>query len=327
MTEREKFDVVLLSGGGIKGIGELGALHYHYENGPLDLEHVEEYVGTSIGSLINLLMVCGYTPMEIFTKVYTTNEFFKLPELGSPLDIFSNYGIASIHSLFRIVEELVISKIKKIPTLLELKNITGKLLTITVVNVSKKRVEYINYETHPSLNAIDAIKMSCNLPFIFHKIKYNGDYWVDGGLADSFPYGGVKNKTGNILGVIVSGIDISTGTSEDTFINYIYNLIVIPMNPIVQLRTKNIGKNVKLVIVNFDNISILNFSIENDKKMEMFMKGYQVAKREDEKEILYIKDWKFDIENEDEPQDVIADLPILEHSADGWETWEGVFDD
>src|SRR5437868_7275607 len=152
---KKKFDVILLSGGGIKGIGHLGTLHYYHEMGTLDLSYVREFVGTSIGALINFLMVCGYSPMEIFTKVYTLTNFFKL-EGSNIWDLFSRYGLLSIHPLMREVEEMVIAKFGKLPTLLELKEMTGKLLTITAVNVSKTRVAYLNYETYPKLGALDA---------------------------------------------------------------------------------------------------------------------------------------------------------------------------
>jgi predicted acylesterase/phospholipase RssA len=289
MSTKEKFDVVLLSGGGIKGIGELGILHYYYERGMLDLSHVTEFVGTSIGSLINLLMICGYTPMEIFTKVYTTTNFFKPGDFANLWSLFNNYGITSIDPLMKIIESMVIEKLGKLPSLSELKKITGKIFTVSVVNVSKTRIEYFDHETQPNLGVVDAVKMSCNLPLIFQKIKYKGDYWVDGGLVDSFPYAAVKNTTKKILGVVVTGTD--KDDREDTFINYLYKLVIIPMNTMTQLKTKNMGKNMKLITMIFNGISILNFAVESSKKMDMFMKGYRVAKIEEEKELLAVQGW------------------------------------
>lgn len=324
MSEKEKFDVVLLSGGGIKGVGELGVLNYYYEKGLLDLRYVKEFVGTSIGSLISLLMVCGYSPMEIFTKVYTTTSFFNVKDFNNILEIFSKYGIMTINPLIEIVEEMVIQKFGKLPTLSELRYLTGKIFTAVAVNVNKSRVEYLNCETRPKLGAVDAVKMSCNLPIIFHKIKYDGDYWVDGGLVDSFPYRAVKNTTGRILGILVTGTD--KGERTDTFINYLYRLIVIPMNPLTQLKTKNIGKNVKLITITFDNVSILNFAMETSKKMEMFMKGYHTAQRDEEREMLHIKGWYWDdIPEENPPKEEWLEFDHWKEQKtikDGWDDSE-----
>lgn len=49
-------DTIVLSGGGIKGIGQLGALHYCREKGYLDMLRVNTLAGTSIGSIICLLL-------------------------------------------------------------------------------------------------------------------------------------------------------------------------------------------------------------------------------------------------------------------------------
>jgi len=323
----DKFDVILLSGGGIKGIGELGVLHYHHEKGRLDLEHAKEYVASSVGSLICLLMVCGYTPMEIFTKAYTTTNFFKPSDVNNIWDVFSKYGIMSIQPLIDIVEEMVKRKFNKLPTLLELKELTGKTLTVAAVNVTKTRVEYFNYETRPTLGAVEAVKISCNLPIIFHRISYAGNYWVDGGLIDSFPYEAVKNTTGNILGVVVMGTD--TEERKDTFINYLYTLLTITINAMTQLRTKNLGKNVTLIKMVFNNASILNLTMSSTKKMDMFMKGYHNAQREQEKEILIVTGWRWEEErkakelSESHPWGI--DIPNKDH--DGWEDeqWESTF--
>ena len=49
-----KFTRLVLSGGGSKGLAMLGALHYIHENNGLD--SINEYWGTSVGSIIILLL-------------------------------------------------------------------------------------------------------------------------------------------------------------------------------------------------------------------------------------------------------------------------------
>lgn len=285
MSTPQKFDVVILSGGGIKGIAHLGALHFYYEKKILDLEHVKEYAATSVGSVISLLLICGYTPMEIFTKVYTTSKFFK-PDPSQLFKIFDTYGLMSNQSFIVIIENMVKEKFGNIPTLKELYEKTGKRFTISVVNHSKMKVEYFNHETRPNLGVVDAVKISCNLPIIFHKIKYDGDYWVDGGMADNFPYDGIINKTGKVLGVVVTGNDRED--SKDTFMNYIYRLILIPINTMTNLRIKNMNENVVMIKMNFQNIPTLDFSVDSEAKMNMFLQGYYSSRKEHEKIVLYV---------------------------------------
>ena len=95
------------------------------------------------------------------------------------------------------------------------------------------------------------------------------------------------------------------------------------MNTMTQLRTKNVGKNVKLVSMIFNGISILNFAMESSKKMDMFMKGYRTAQCEEEREILSVKGWTWVAT----PLDVeIGTEATLPH-RDGWDDWDWVEDE
>jgi len=77
---RDFFKTVVLSGGGTKGLLILGALQYYYEKSYYNMDEVVTYCGTSIGSVISLLLICGYPPLDIFTEIYKTCNFFDMPE-------------------------------------------------------------------------------------------------------------------------------------------------------------------------------------------------------------------------------------------------------
>ena len=61
------FDAIVLSGGAMKGIGQLGALHFHFAKG--NLNNAQIFAGTSIGSAGALLLSLDYTPFEIFSEI------------------------------------------------------------------------------------------------------------------------------------------------------------------------------------------------------------------------------------------------------------------
>jgi hypothetical protein len=315
------FDGIVLSGGGIRGIGELGALHYYHESGKLDPQKVKVYACTSIGSVISLLMICGYDPTEIFTKAYTLANIIPMPGLVDIYQGIKNYGIMSIEPLTNIVKDMVLAKLKKIPTLSELYTITGKVLVVSVGNVSKIRGEWFSHINKPNLSVIDVIKMSCNLPVIFKRIRYNGDYYIDGGFTDNFPFDrpelvggpghghpGSHGQNGhgckNILGIAV--LSKSFFGDDESIFSYPYNILLMCVMHSLNSRLKMIAaandqmdfsnsagpaKNITLVRLNFGNASILEFGASSDKKMAMFMKGYEEAKVEDTKEYLMIDEW------------------------------------
>src|SRR5271156_5786165 len=65
------FDTLVLSGGGIKGLAILGALHYVHDQLKV-FTNFKNYVGTSIGSIICYLLIIGYTPLELLLYFFST---------------------------------------------------------------------------------------------------------------------------------------------------------------------------------------------------------------------------------------------------------------
>ena len=271
----QKFEMIAMSGGGLKGIIQLGTLHYYYEKGLYDQKTVHTYAGTSIGSVISLLLICGYTPMDIFSSVYTTNKFFKTEDSLSLWDIMEKRGLMSIDSFINIIGDLVKKKLGEIPTLKQLHEKTGKTFYVVAANISSVEPEYFSYKTHPSLSVLDAIKMSSSLPLLFPCVEYNGNCYVDGGLADGFPIHHIDDGKSRILGIVVYGADRSL--KEDTLMGYIYRLINLPINTITKLRCKNLGSNVTLIEIDCGDIPVIQFSMSSEKKMEMFLKGYNTV--------------------------------------------------
>lgn len=292
-----KFDAVVLSGGGTKAIIQLGALHFYSEKGELDVSYAKEFGGTSAGSIITLFLACGFEPMEIYKEVYTLSNFFKagVSPGADFFDIIQNCGLISIDPAFEIIENIIIKRLGKIPTLKELLVERGNRYFATAFNVTKDRLEYLCPEKNPNMRATDAAKLSSILPPLFKRIKYKNCYYADGGLGDNFPIEGMSNTEGKrILGVTVTGSDkVDTESSEMTFFSYFTRVALFPINTNTHLRSRNLGQNVSLVSINVDNIPTLEFSIPRDRKMEMFMRGYTDARREHGKKRIFVEGWSW----------------------------------
>ena len=61
---------LFIGGGGYSGIMFIGVLEYLHENNLLNLKN---FYGCSIGSLIGILYLSGYTPKEILSKFMELN--------------------------------------------------------------------------------------------------------------------------------------------------------------------------------------------------------------------------------------------------------------
>src|SRR5438309_2232610 len=118
---------LLLSGGATRGYYELGCMNKY------DLKHVERYIGTSVGGLICLMHSCGFDETEIFDIALSVKV--DLPKSNEWLDVsmhlLDKYGVISINPYIERIEKSLYRKYGYVPTMQQLKNITGKELILS----------------------------------------------------------------------------------------------------------------------------------------------------------------------------------------------------
>jgi len=229
------FKSICLSGGGVNGYAHLGMLEYLYINSHLQL--LDTIVCTSIGSVVGLLFLIGYTPTEIFNtfKGLDISSCFKFEHVEN---IFDLYGIdTGEYFIAKLVDILVEKKVSPLLTFKELYKTFKKRLIVCGTNVSEHLPIYFNESTYPDMKIIDAIRISISIPLLFTPVQFENDLYVDGFLTDNYPIqytiddfknrysnkelGREYNLNQNIIGCSIT----STKTTGITnFYNYIYNL-------------------------------------------------------------------------------------------------------
>lgn len=304
------FDAVVISGGASKGVMSLGTLYYYYEQKHFNMDHTKVYGATSIGAIICLLLVSGYTPMEIFLKMKIAITPYTSEEFGEVWEVFKHMGFMSGETLLKMISSLVKDKFGDIPTLKQLYELTGKFLIVTGSNANKKLCEYYTPTTYPDMSCIEAIKFSCRLPLLFSKIDRDGDDIVDGGLTDNFPERYVDevcqsmfgNKKYNILGIATKATsehslnsfgDIKEKDSyffNKTMVGYLYKLVATVLSSNMNLRLKVIGKQTTLIVIETNK----NFEFLNPTKLQkenMFLIGYEYAEYKNTTKKIYFPEW------------------------------------
>lgn len=172
------YDAVVLSGGGIKGIAMLGAMHTAMNKGLL--KHVHTYIGSSIGAVVATVMVMGKNPKDVFNKHVLTFRYS--PDIDITRLEF-NFGLDSGRNLDRWLERIVPPTL----TFARLQKRTGKNLVVCATNLNSHGPEYFSNETTPDLEICKALRMSCSVPLYFSAVKHGGSLYVDGGVANNFP--------------------------------------------------------------------------------------------------------------------------------------------
>ena len=277
----EDYDGLALGGGAHKGIGQLGMLKNLFDHGVLKMDKLRYFSGTSIGSVIGLLLITGYTPDELYLAIYRIDNFLQVRDLEDKTiwSVFGNHGFMDIKCITREVEALLLKKMPKIPTFIELKEKTGKSLYIPASNLSRMEITIFSPETTPFMSCLKAVELSSNLPFIFSMNTYQGEVFVDGGLGDNFPYKCLEGKAKKLFGIVCSRTDDSNnivGEDQMQIFEYVRRAMLFPIQTIQNIRIREaLSCNHDVARVDMSDIPFFQINPTKEIKRKMFVQGYQ----------------------------------------------------
>jgi hypothetical protein len=170
---------------------QLGCL-FRYED---EIKSVKRYIGCSVGSILCILLSCGYSISDIMR--YSLTVSCPLPSfdmhgngphiIDAARTFIEKLGILDENPYAKIVSKLIKKRFGFIPTLKELRDITGKELIIVGSCISTYEKVYISADTFPNMLCTVAVEISARIPILFTPILYGGLLYVDGGLTDHFP--------------------------------------------------------------------------------------------------------------------------------------------
>jgi predicted acylesterase/phospholipase RssA len=254
------FTKLVLSGGGSKGIAILGALTHIFES--CDMKNITEYWGTSIGSLICVLLASGYTPYEIF------HQFF-IVEFET-----DKYNIKTISDH---VIKLINKKFGYVPTFSQFYTLTNKHVHIHGTNIDKMCGVTFNVTNSPDMCIVKAVEISCSIPFIFDKILYNGDYYTDGSIVNDFPIDMADDGESDVLGIYIK---YSSDNIGGEYFNWIYKMLYIPILELHKKRMESITSKCIVFELIVDNNGISDLFPNKNKKIELFSTGKKQAEEQ-----------------------------------------------
>ena len=119
------FNTLCLSGGGVRGYELLGVIAYLQEI--LDFDDINNFIGTSVGSLVGYLLAIGYTALEILILTNSSKIFDRLKTFNV-MKMIQDGGAVEFTSIVEMLETLTIKKIGKLINLGQLRDEHGKRL-------------------------------------------------------------------------------------------------------------------------------------------------------------------------------------------------------
>lgn len=267
----KQYTTLVISGGAIKGILSLGALHYIYKK---EFEKtITTFIGTSIGAIISYFLILGYTPLDLITYVCTHPIFEDITELNIHKLINGN-GAMSFTKIQDVLEKMTLEKEGQFHTLKSLYEKFKKKLVCCTYNTSFEREECISYENYPDMPCLIALKLSASLPIVFEECRYMNMTFIDGGIVNNFPIECVKSDE-HALCIITPFVKNEKGYKN--ILDHIYDLVFIPINKLLDNKLKTIPENCDLIVLISEQIKFFTFNIGVKGMLDMFSTGYNCA--------------------------------------------------
>jgi predicted acylesterase/phospholipase RssA len=269
-------DSLVISGGGMKGIYALGSLQYLYDE--VGFTHLQAYYGVSIGAVICVLLLIGYTPVEVMAYICAN----KLPQKIAVLDknIVERKSLFNPKHFVELLEEMISKKLGTVPTLSEFYQLTQiDLYIVTICLSTPFSPVYLHHSSHPDLLLSHAVHMSMSIPFAFGYAEYEGKKYIDGGMIDNFPIHYAAQHSKKPFGICFS--NDTEPFEEGNFMNEVLFVIMLPISYITERAKKTCPKEVTYIeLKTGENVSgFMAFERQNGAIYDMFAKGYHECKQ------------------------------------------------
>ena len=281
------FEYIVIEGGGVKMIPACGAIRALDEYNILN--SITKFAGSSAGSILATALACGYTPLEI-DKLMLDTDFSKFQDdkfgiVRDSVRLSSEYGICSgVYFLNWIGDKIEMKLGKKDATFKDLKEFNGNSLYVTSLCVDDDKTRLFSYENSPDMKISTAVRMSMSIPLFFCPVKYEGKYYVDGGVSNNYPIHifDIDNKTKNkTLGLKLMSLDekrdsriFNGAMNTSSVIQFYASIMSHILNEIERREIDDVYWD-RTISINTGTIGTLEFDITREKRMKYIKICYE----------------------------------------------------
>ncbi|WP_309895367.1 patatin-like phospholipase family protein [Archangium sp.] len=214
MERLDKVDAVF-EGGGVKGIGLVGAVE-HLEASGVKFQNV---VGTSAGAIVAALVAAGYSASQLrsimqeldFRRFTDRSTLDRVPLIGPTVSLLREKGIYEGDYFERWMRDLLLKSPRKVRTFRDLHMVDPRTnkeekpeskyfyrLQVIAADICRRKQLVLpwdirDYGRDPEdLDVAWAVRMSMSIPLFFEPVRIQDRqgrtcYVVDGGVLSNFP--------------------------------------------------------------------------------------------------------------------------------------------
>ena len=287
---------IVFEGGGVLGIGHVGALDELNKTRPL--AGFTHFAGSSAGAIIAMALACGATVDYIKGMLETTNftefndsSWLCVQNIARALKVYGWYKGqtledwlgSNLKTLTGDSEITLAQHYKKFGTYL--------LVTMTLVEYPDCKTVYADYITHPNLPVKVAVRRSISIPGYFASMPAKPEYgdpkgivYVDGGLLDNYPIEQLYSKLPKeqVIGIkLISKVKIHHSAKCDSRpvsgpVEFAEVIITSLRNQALQLHIEP-DDWARTIKVDVGTISAFNFNLTEKEKTYLFSQGQKAA--------------------------------------------------
>lgn len=188
-------DTIILGGGSLFGILYIAVYKFLIDNNLFN--NITNFYGVSIGSLACLIGLLGYTyeeMIDLFLLKINITDIIKI-DLKNIFKMIKDFGINDGSELENLIKSILENKgLSPYITMKELYEYTGKNYYIGVSTLINSKYELFDHISKPDLPVWLAVRMSCSIPILFTPIKFDDEYYIDGGVINNTPIDFIINK-------------------------------------------------------------------------------------------------------------------------------------
>ena len=262
-------NILVLSGGGVKGLATLGALKCLMDNEIIIKPDI--ICGTSCGSIIGLFIIIGWSPFDIYNLLLSI-DFSQLiqPDYDN---IFEDtcFGFNTTDPIMHIVIKMLEKKnIEKKITFKELYDKFKVNLIITGSCVNDANPYYFSKDTKPDMQVLKAIRISISVPILFKPYKYDNKIWIDGGCIDNYPIQLFHDRINDVIGILLDDYNEYID-NIDEIDKYIMRIFKCLNKSTILYKYEKYQKNTIHIKCKFD--TNINWQITNEQKQYLWNQG------------------------------------------------------
>lgn len=320
---REKRVDLVFEGGGVKGIGLVGALSVLEERG----YEPQRLAGTSAGGALATLLAAGYTAAEL-REVFLGLDFENLrdvawedriPFLGTPLSLLKDQGLYEGRALRELVRGLLADK--GVRTFGDLVNpdradetryryraqVIASDITARRLLVLPRDAYRLGVEDPDGFEVALAVRMSAGIPFYYEPARFRNPETgrehlvVDGGVLSNFPvwlFDADGEPRWPTFGLKLVEPDPRTSLAErvgeagppaggiETTIDYVRSLVLTMVEAHDRLYIET-ADFVRTICIPTLGVRTTDFDLSRERRLELYEAGRAAAER-------FLEAWSFE---------------------------------